>query len=283
MKKVLIAGGKGQLGQCIQSLINDYNNFEFIFLGSKELDITSNALVDDFFKQNKIKYCINCAAYTAVDKAEENIELANKINVLGVQNLALACKTYGVTLLHISTDFVFDGLSNLPYTEKDVTNPLSVYGKTKLEGEVIISNRLSNYYIFRTSWLYSEFENNFVKTMLKFGKVKDRLTIISDQIGTPTYAVDLARVLLETINSDTKNYGCYHYSNQGVASWYDFTKAIFDIKNISTKVEPIPTTSYPTPAKRPTFSVLNKEKITNNLAITVPYWRDSLKRCLNNL
>ncbi|WP_282070218.1 dTDP-4-dehydrorhamnose reductase [Olleya namhaensis] len=283
MKKVLITGGEGQLGQSIRSLTNNYTGYEFIFLGSKDLNITSRVLVIDFFKQHEIDYCINCAAYTAVDKAEENPEFANKINVEGVENLALACKTYNVTLLHISTDFVFDGLSNLPYTEKNITNPLSVYGQTKLDGELIISKTLSNYYIFRTSWLYSEFENNFVKTMLKLGKIKDKLTIISDQIGTPTYAVDLAKVLLDTIDSDKHNYGCYHYSNQGVASWYDFAKAIFDIKNISIRVEPIPTTSYPTPAKRPTFSVLSKEKITNSLVVNIPYWRDSLKRCLNNL
>jgi dTDP-4-dehydrorhamnose reductase len=282
MKRVLVTGANGQLGQCFQELAN-IQSLSFVFLGSKELDITCRDSVFGVFKNNAFDYCINCAAYTAVDKAESESDLAEKVNVLGVKNLSEACKANKVKLIHISTDFVFDGESNIPYLENKEPNPISVYGKTKLSGEKIIQETLSEYFILRTSWLYSEFGNNFVKTMLRLSKDRTELGVISDQIGSPTYAKDLAKVILKIIENDSSKYGVYHYSNEGVASWYDFAKAIFEISNTIMKVVTIPTSSYPTPAKRPNYSVLNTSKLKNNLSIEIPYWRDSLKLAISKM
>ena len=242
------------------------------------MDITDTLAVTTFFAQHDFDYCINCAAYTAVDKAETEKDFALKINVTGAENLAIACQKHDVALLHISTDFVFDGEQKHPYTEKDVALPRSVYGQTKLDGEEAIKNSLIKYFIIRTSWLYSEYGTNFLKTMLRIGKERSELGIVSDQIGTPTYAGDLAAVLLEIIQQESSSYGVYHYSNKGQCSWYDFAKAIFEESALEVNTKPIPTTAYPTPAERPKYSVLDKSKIKNTFGITIPHWETSLKK-----
>ena len=283
MKKIIVTGANGQLGQCFKLISNDYSTLSFTFKSSTDLDITNEEKLNTELAETNYDFCINCAAYTAVDKAEDDESGAFKVNVTGVTNLAKACLDTKTILLHVSTDFVFNGESNIPYKESDNTAPISVYGKTKLNGEEIIASILSEYYIIRTSWLYSEFGNNFVKTMLKLSDNRDRLTVISDQVGTPTYAKDLAEVLLAIILSDYTSFGIYNYSNEGVASWYDFANAIFEIKNKQIIVDPIPSTGYPTPAKRPYYSVLNKDKIKETFSINIPYWRTSLKNCLSQL
>jgi dTDP-4-dehydrorhamnose reductase len=280
MKHILVTGANGQLGHCFQQLAKT-SSYKFTFLSSKELDITSVENINSIFNSN-YDFCINCAAYTAVDKAEDEQDLANKINHVGANNIAEACLKNEVVLLHISTDFVFNGKHYLPYKETDQTDALSVYGKSKLEGEIAIQKSLKSYYIIRTSWLYSEFGSNFLKSMLNLAKTKDELNIVNNQIGTPTYAMDLAKVILIMIDQNT-NYGLYHYSNQGVASWYDFAKAIFQKTNINIKVNPIPAISYPTPATRPHFSVMDKQKITNIFNLEIPYWQESLQNCLKAL
>lgn len=283
MKKILVTGGKGQLALCLEELSANYTTLDFTFVDVEDLDITNQNAVNTFFKTNKIDYCINCAAYTAVDKAETEPEIANKVNCFGPKYLADVCYTNNIVLIHISTDFVFDGNTNLPYSEDSVTNPISVYGKTKLDGEKAILSTLKNTIIIRTSWLYSEYGANFVKTMLRLSENHKELNIISDQIGTPTYAKDLASCIIDIINSENHKFGIYNYSNEGVASWYDFAKAIFEIKKPDTVTKPIATIDYPTPANRPNYSVLNKEKIKQNFQIEIPYWRDSLKLCLKKL
>jgi len=280
MKRILVTGSNGQLGQSLKSLTSK-NNFEVVFLSKDILNITDSKSIDNILKE-KFDFCINCAAYTAVDKAEEEKELAYKINVLAPKLLAQACKKYETTLIHVSTDFVFNGEYFRPYLEDHKTHPISKYGETKLEGEIAIKSVLENFYIIRTSWLYSEFGNNFMKSMINLSKNRDELNIVADQIGTPTYAVDLAATIFKIIESQP-NYGVYHYSNEGSASWYDFAKAIFEYSKIQIKVNPIPSTSYPTPAKRPYFSVLDKTKIKTNFNITIPYWRESLQKSLKAL
>lgn len=277
MINILVTGSNGQLASSIKGLATKYDNLNFIYTDYQELDITDYQKLRIFFYQSEgIDYCINCAAYTAVDKAEEEEKLTDEINSIGAGNLAQVCSESNTTLIHISTDFVFDGENNRPYDEEDTTNPLNVYGKTKLDGEIKISNSSSKYFIIRTSWLYSEHQNNFMKTMLELAKNRKELSIISDQIGTPTYALDLATAILNIIISKNKDYGTYHYSNEGVASWYDFAKAIFEINNVKVTLNPIKTEAYPTPAKRPHYSVLDKTKIKSKLKLDIPYWRDSL-------
>ena len=283
MVKVLVTGGDGQLGKCLKGIQEKYNNIEFFFANKSVLDITQEPLVENFFTQNNFDWCINCAAYTAVDKAENDIENSEKINSIGVKNLAEACSKNSIKIIHISTDFVFDGKQNRAYREDINVNPLGVYGHTKLLGETELIKGNPKHFIIRTSWLYSEFNHNFMKTMLRLAKEKEELNVVSDQIGTPTYARDLAKVIVNIIKQDSPTYGVYHYSNEGVASWYDFAKAIFDLKNIKIKVNPVHTESYPTPSKRPHFSVLDKTKIKNTFSIDIPYWRDSLKEALSNL
>ena len=280
MTTVLVTGGKGQLANCIKSLIDDDKKYNFIFLDSNDLDISFYKEVNRVFLNKNIDWCINCAAYTAVDNAEKEQKKAHSVNTLGIKNLAFACQKNKVKLIHISTDFVFDGLQSRAYNESDKTNPLSVYGKTKLDGEIEIKKHLSKYFIIRTSWLYSEYGNNFLKTMIRLSKERDQLNIVADQIGTPTYARDLAKVILKIVKTNNIKYGIYHYSNEGVASWYDFAKEIFDLKQISIKTNPIKTEAFPTPAKRPAFSVLDKAKIKSNIEGLIPYWRDSLKEAL---
>lgn len=279
--RILVTGSNGQLGTCIKDI--DNNMFDIHYVNSTELDITNKQKVKEFFEKHKLDWCVNCAAYTAVDKAESEYDNAYKVNVSGVKNLAESCIKYNVKLVHISTDFVFDGEHNKPYKESDPTNPISVYGDTKLKGEHALSNSLKEYFILRTSWLYSEHGSNFLKTMLRLSKDKTQLGVVGDQIGTPTYAKDLAKAIFHIISNDISDYGIYHYSNNGVASWYDFAKAIFDISNINIQLNNITTAQFPTPAKRPYFSVLDKTKIETTLKQKAPYWRDSLIVAMQNI
>jgi dTDP-4-dehydrorhamnose reductase len=280
---VLVTGANGQLGQAIQSVVGNYPSIDFVFCSSSELNITDKNNCETIFEKYKPQFCINAAAYTAVDKAESEPEKAYAINVTGAQNLAAVCKAYNTTLLHVSTDFVFEGLSNQPYSEEDVPNPTGVYGETKLQGEQAILNTWEKHFIIRTSWVYSQFANNFMKTMIRLASERDSLSVVSDQIGTPTNAVDLAESLLTIITFDIRHstfdhYGIYNYSNEGQCSWYDFAKEIFKVNNISINLQPIPTTAYPTPAKRPAYSVLDKSKIKTVFGITISNWQEHLKK-----
>jgi dTDP-4-dehydrorhamnose reductase len=284
MNNIIVVGGKGQLGQCLQEKVNNASqNYTFTFLGSADFDITSAEQTAAVFEKYNPQYCINCAAYTAVDQAEEDQQNAFEINEYSVKRLAENCLKYNTTLIHISTDFVFNGDSSIPLTEDLATNPVNVYGLSKLKGEEEIGNLLEQYYIIRTSWLYSEKANNFVKTMLKLSQSRSELTVIYDQVGTPTYAMDLAEVILKVIQDDPKAYGLYHYSNEGVASWYDFAKAVFEFAEVDMKVLPVASSAFVTKAKRPHYSVLDKSKIKSALGIEIPYWRDSLNRCVQNI
>ncbi|MGB1307422.1 MAG: dTDP-4-dehydrorhamnose reductase [Oceanihabitans sp.] len=282
-KKILVTGANGQLGKTIASIKNEFLEIDFIFTSSSQLNIANQKQVAAFFKENQIDWCINCAAYTAVDTAESEAEKANLVNVIGVKNLVNACALHGVKCIHISTDFVFNGLQTIPYQETDATNPQSVYGKTKLEGEQIITNHLESYFIIRTSWLYSVFGNNFVKTMIRLAKEKEKLQVVNNQIGSPTYALDLARFIMHIVQNNSTNYGLYHYSNQGEISWYTFAKSIFEMSNITIKLEPIKSVNYPTPAKRPAYSVLNTTKARNTFAIEIPFWKESLKQVIKSI
>lgn len=283
MKNIIVTGSGGQLGSELQEIAPNFPDLNFVFTDYPELDLTKDKDVEAAFKSEKYDYCINCAAYTAVDKAENDKKLADKLNAHACETLAKLCKTHGTVLIHISTDFVFSGEAFRPLKETFVTNPVNYYGLSKLKGEKHIQSRLKNHFIFRTSWLYSTYGANFVKTMLRLGKEKDELNIISDQIGTPTYARDLAQVIMHVINTESTNYGLYHYSNEGTASWYDFTKAIFEYANKATTVNPIPTEKYPTPAKRPHYSVMDKSKFKDVFGMEIPYWRESLKDCLKKM
>lgn len=278
---VLVTGATGQLGQALQSISGKYQEIDFIFAASSDLDITDSEKVTAYFRKTNPDYCINAAAYTAVDKAESEPEQAFLINVKGPQNLAEACMETNTVLLHISTDFVFNGTKNTPYTETDTPDPKGIYGKTKWEGEQIIQQITDRYYIVRTSWVYSEFGNNFMKTMLRLASERDSLNVVNDQIGTPTDAVDLAEALITIIRYDFQNdikpYGIYNYSNEGQCSWYDFAKKIFEVNQIDIQVNPIPTSAYPTPAERPKYSVLDKEKTKNTFGLTINTWDLSLR------
>lgn len=279
---VLVTGAKGQLGQSLQFISGQYTDIDFVFCDSCTLDITNLNNVKQVFQQFKPNYCINAAAYTAVDKAESEPEKAFAINVTGAKNLAEVCKETNCILLHISTDFVFDGTKKTPYTEADIPNPTGVYGQTKLDGEKAIQGTFDNYYIIRTSWVYSQFGANFMKTMLRLASERDSLSVVNDQIGTPTHAVDLAECLVKIITTNnqqptTNNFGIYNFSNEGQCSWYDFAKKIFEINNINLNLQPIPTTSYPTPAQRPSYSVLDKSKIKRVFGVEIEDWEESLK------
>ena len=281
MMNVLVTGSNGQLASCIKDLAKQYDGLNFIYTDYKELDICDLNQVNTFFKSNKkIDYCINCAAYTAVDKAETEVDKAFEINATGAKNLAIVCDKFDTILIQVSTDFVFDGEKKEPYTETDVAKPISVYGASKLQGEIEIKQTLETYFILRTSWLYSEHGANFMKTMLKLAETRDEISVVSDQIGTPTYAGDLADVILKIISSKNTNFGLYHYSNEGVASWYDFAKTIFEASNLKIKLNAIKTEAYPTPAKRPFYSVIDKAKIKSILGIETPNWSESLLKAL---
>ena len=270
--KVLITGAKGQLGTELSQLLPNA-----VLTDVAELDITDLAAVRNFVSQNKIGAIINCAAYTAVDKAEDDIPAANMINVIGPENLA---KT-GCKIVHISTDYVFDGRGYKPYTPDDETNPISVYGKTKRAGELGVLKNAPEAVIIRTAWLYSPYGNNFVKTMRRLGAERETLNVVADQVGTPTYAADLAGAIVRILPQITKETtGIYHYTNEGVCSWYDFATAIMAESGLKCHVNPIPTLAYPTRATRPFYSVLDKSKIKETFGIQIPHWQDALKRCL---
>lgn len=279
---VLVTGANGQLGQAIQSISDKHPKIDFKFCTSSDLDITSKENCELVFTKFKPNYCINAAAYTAVDKAESEPDKAQLINIIGAKNLAEVCKEFSATLLHVSTDFVFDGSKTTPYLETDIPNPIGVYGKTKLDGEKAIQETFDNYFIIRTSWVYSQFGNNFMKTMLRLASERDSLSVVSDQIGTPTNAVDLSKALIEIIKychiEPVEVFGIYNFSNEGQCSWYDFAKKIFEVNNISINLQPIPTTSFPTLAKRPAYSVLDKSKIKNVFGLEINNWEESLKK-----
>ncbi|MDB5002331.1 MAG: dTDP-4-dehydrorhamnose reductase [Mucilaginibacter sp.] len=283
MNNIIVFGASGQLGQCIKNVAALKEVTNVIFPPESEANILDTDGLNRLFEQYKPAYAINCAAYTAVDKAEDDKELADKINNVGAANLADQCNKHGVVLIHISTDFVFKGDVAHPLIEQDEASPISVYGQTKLDGEKAVALILKEHFIIRTGWLYSEYANNFVKTMLKLGSDRDELKIIADQVGTPTYAIDLATFILLVVNSESKAYGIYHYSNEGVTSWFDFARAIFDISATTVKTIPIRTDEYPTRAIRPSYSVMDKSKAKQTFNIEIPYWRDSLVSCIGKL
>ncbi|WP_113663549.1 dTDP-4-dehydrorhamnose reductase [Pedobacter nanyangensis] len=283
MGNIVVIGAGGQLGQCIKKIAGLRVIENVVFPDENTANILDVSALNLLFDQTKPSYVVNCAAYTAVDKAEDEADIAKAVNETGAKNLAQLCKKYQATLIHISTDFVFEGKEVKLLKEDDKANPISVYGATKLDGELAIINELDTHVIIRTSWLYSEFANNFVKTMLKLGAERDELNVIADQVGTPTYAVDLANIIFDIIQNPQKKYGIYHFSNEGVTSWYDFAKAIFDLSGTKVNVNPIPTSAYPTKAKRPPFSVMDKTKIKADYSVQVPYWLDSLKVCMEAL
>jgi len=284
MTNVLVTGSNGQVGSELRMLSKDYE-YNFFFTDRVSLDILNEKDVRAFIVKNNIKTIINTAAYTAVDKAEQDALNADKINHLAVKSLATLAKEKDLKLIQISTDYVFDGTNYKPYRENDITNPNGVYGRTKLDGEnaMKVVNPL-NSIIIRTSWVYSSYGANFVKTMLHLGKERDSLGVIYDQVGTPTYARDLAKVILEILPKiSNKKVEIYNYTNEGVLSWYDFSKEIMRMAKIECKINPIETKDYPTPAKRPHYSLLNKSKIKKKFNLTIPYWKDSLDECIKTL
>jgi dTDP-4-dehydrorhamnose reductase len=286
--KILITGAYGQLGNEIKVLSVAFSDWQFLFTDVDTLDITNENALDIWFQKNKPSFVINCAAYTAVDKAETDSETAEKVNSLAPKLLAKFSKIFDAKLIHISTDYVFDGESFTPYAEEAEVNPKSVYGESKLKGEQNCFEENPDTIVIRTSWLYSTFGNNFVKTMLRLGKDRGQLNVVFDQVGTPTYAADLANAILSIIQISEKQPekfvpGIYHYSNEGVASWYDFAKAIFEISDVKCIVSPVRSVEFPTPAKRPNFSVLDKSKIKNIFGVNILYWRVSLDECIKRL
>jgi dTDP-4-dehydrorhamnose reductase len=283
MRKILVTGANGQLGSELKYWAAKYNMFEYVLADRAQLDVTKKEEVIYLFDQHKFDYVINCAAYTAVDKAETEKDLAYKINVDAAACLADACKAYNAKLVHISTDFIFDGTIARPLLETDKANPLSVYGASKWEGEELVAKTLPHSLIIRTSWVYSSYGSNFVKTVLRLCRERDTLNMIYDQVGTPTYARDLARFILDMLANDNWHDGVYNYSNEGVCSWYDFAIAIRDFAGLTTQINPIETHQYPTPAIRPKYSVLNKAKIKSTFNVEIPYWRNSLYECVELL
>lgn len=286
MKTILVTGANGQLGNSIRLLADRHPQYQFLFTDVDTLDITDLAAVKAAVQDNQVNYIINCAAYTAVDKAEDNEELCRRLNSYAVGLLGKAAHEAGAKMIHISTDYVFSGTSCLPYKETDDTRPVSTYGRTKLAGEEVLMEVCPDAVIVRTAWLYSEFGSNFVKTVLRLGKERDELGFVFDQIGSPTYAGDLAAAILAIVVSDERDAfipGIYHYSNEGVCSWYDFTVKILEIAGISSRVRPIETKDYPTRAVRPPYSVLNKSKIKQTYGIAIPHWESSLRVCMERL
>jgi len=279
---VLVTGSSGQLGQSLQHIAPNHKAIQFVFCTSSDLNITDIAQCHAVFEQYQPDYCINAAAYTAVDKAESEPEKAYAINVTGAKNIAEVCKAYNTVLLHISTDFVFDGRKKSPYNEEDLPNPTGVYGQTKLDGEIEVQQAWEKHFIIRTSWVYSQFGNNFMKTMLRLASERDTISVVNDQIGTPTYAVDLANALVQLMGVDNQqpinhNFGIYNFSNEGQCSWYDFAKKIFEVNNIQIDLKAIPSSSFPTPAKRPKYSVLDKNKIKKTFHLNIKTWEESLE------
>lgn len=288
-KSVLVTGLAGQLGQSILVRAAEYPQFNFKFADRTVIDLTDPNAISSYLADKSFDYILNCAAYTAVDRAETEFSVVEQVNHLAVKQLAEWAAENNAYLLHISTDYVFDGCNYKPYLETDRTDAINAYGQSKLNGEKAIVASFAKAAVIRTSWVYSEYGNNFVKTMLRLGAERDQLNVIFDQVGSPTYAGDLAGAMLELISQHCEgrfsHEGCefFHYSNEGVCSWYDFAKAVFELSNINCQVQPIETKQYPTPAKRPHFSLLNKAKIREELQLSVPYWKDSLALCLANL
>jgi dTDP-4-dehydrorhamnose reductase len=290
MMRVLVTGKNGQLGQSINKLIseNKYDD-EFVFVGRGELDLSKEESIASYFDNNNFDVIVNCAAYTQVDKAEEEMNLADQVNHLAVKKLVGVAKEQQAKLIHISTDYVFDGESDKPYKETDATNPINIYGETKLKGEQVVQEIMPiNAIIIRTSWLYSEYGNNFVDTMLRLGKERDELNVVNDQIGSPTYATNLADVILEIIqNTDFKEVDqatqIYHYSNKGEISWYEFAREVFKVAEIECKVKPMSTEQYLALANRPKNTVMNMDKIISNLNVSIFSWHNSLRVCLYRL
>ena len=296
---VLVTGANGQLGQALQFISGNYPEMNFVFCDSAALDITNLENCETVFQEHQPNFCINAAAYTAVDKAESEPQIAFDVNANGSENLAITCKKHNTVLLHVSTDFVFDAYfsdgiayydreqrlplkSDLGLQETDVPFPNGLYGLTKLQGEQAIEAVWEKHFIIRTSWVYSQFGNNFLKTMLRLASERTSLSVVSDQIGTPTYAVDLAEVLLKIITSETTTFGIYNFSNEGQCSWYEFAQEIFLQQEIAIDLQAIPTKSYPTPAKRPAYSVLDKSKIKTTFGVNIKDWKTSLKDCLKH-
>lgn len=288
-KQVLVTGVGGQLGHSIQDRASHYPQFVFTFVDYTDLDLSDAKAISTYLADKSFDYILHCAAYTAVDKAESELTLVDQVNHLAVKQLAEWAKSNNAYLVHISTDYVFDGCHYQPYSESHPTDAINAYGLSKLNSEKAVVASLATAAVIRTSWVYSEYGNNFVKTMLRLGSERDQLNVIFDQIGSPTYAGDLADAMLNLISQHHQDIysheGCefFHYSNEGVCSWYDFAKAIFELSDITCDVQPIETKDYPTPAKRPHFSLLNKAKIREALHVNVPYWKDSLALCLANL
>ncbi|MBP1637453.1 MAG: dTDP-4-dehydrorhamnose reductase [Bacteroidetes bacterium] len=283
MKNILITGSNGQLGNEIRVASGHYSQFQYFFTDVQELDICDKIAIRNFIAENKIDAIVNCAAYTSVDKAEDDVAMCYKINREAVKNLAEATCEFNLKIIHVSTDYVFDGNSNIPYTEDMSVNPTTVYGKSKLEGDTELMQICPDAIIIRTSWLYSSFGNNFVKTMLRLGREKDHLNVIFDQIGTPTYAADLADTILKIIASGNLVAGIYHFSDEGVCSWYDFTRSIHRLAGIKCNVHPIESKDYPVRTPRPHYSVLNKRKIKKTFSIIIPHWEESLEKCIKLL
>ncbi len=287
-KTIVILGANGQLGNAIHALENQYLAYKFLFITRQHCDLSSLVAIRDFFNHQAFDVLINCAAYTAVDKAENEAALADKINHQAVQLLAEIVKKQDATLIHFSTDYVFKGENFKPYQETDETCPQGVYGATKLKGEQALQEINPKGLVIRTSWVYSETGANFVKTMLKLGRDREALSVIFDQVGTPTYAGDLAKAVLDMVSNprltrQNSVFEIYHYSNEGACSWYDFAQAIFELSAIQCQLTPIETKDYPTPAKRPHYSLLNKAKIKHDFDLSIPYWKDSLQKCLTTL
>ncbi len=288
MTEILVTGSYGQLGNELNLLARDFDSYSFVFTDVDSLDITSSPAISEFFNRHQFSYVVNCAAYTAVDKAESDRTTAAMVNSLAPGLLAANSLATGARMIHISTDYVFDGKSNVPYKETDQVNPVNFYGQTKLDGEYACLENNPESIIIRTSWLYSSFGKNFVKTIRRIANEGKPFKVVFDQTGTPTYAADLAQVILGIIKSAEDNTakfvpGIYHYSNEGVCSWYDFALAVLEFSGIGCRIDPVETSEFPTPAKRPVYSVLNKAKIRNTFGIEIPYWRTSLLNCMEKI
>lgn len=287
MKRILVTGGKGQLGKKIKDNMSLLADSQFVFVDIEELDIANKEAITNYFQDNSFDYIINCAAYTAVDNAEEDADSAESVNTFAPAYLAEMAKVNKVKFIHISTDYVFDGHANTPYSEETKTNPVSVYGKTKLIGEEKVFETLSDSIVIRTSWLYSEYGKNFAKTILRFAKEKESLNVVFDQVGTPTYAGNLAEAILEIIKQDifsnSWKAGLYHYSNLGVCSWFDFAIYLVKSSNLNTRVNPVLSSEFVTKATRPAYSVFDKSKIVNTYKLSIPYWTDACDEMLRNL
>jgi len=288
--KILVTGASGQLGQSLQAAVTMHQTSDvFIFADRSQLDLSQTKQIHSYLDKQPVDVIVNCAAYTLVDQAESNIEIANQINHLSAKKLAELAQHRQIKLMHISTDYVFDGLSSKPYTEDEATHPLSVYGTTKLQGEQAVQTTMDhNALIIRTSWMYSEYGKNFVKTMLKLGREKSQISVVNDQIGSPTYAIDLAYVIMTILQShnfrqDQFETQLYHFANQGNCSWYKFAQTIFQMANINCELSSIVTSEYPLPARRPANSVLNSNKIQQDFNLNIPKWEISLKKCIDRL